>query len=346
MIKFTVKPVSTDLEKDLQKKVDNLTKPQGSLGILEEMAIKIGKIQNTLTPTLNNPTLLVFAGDHGITEEGVSPFPKEVTYQMVMNFVAGGAGINVFSRQNGIDIKVVDAGVDYDFPKELPIERMKVGKGTRNFYKEPAMSEEDLKQCLQNGADLVYKVHESGCNVIGFGEMGIGNTSPASIIMSKLCNIPVKDCIGKGAGLDNPGVQRKIEVLQAAVEKYPAVKEIGEVLSTFGGYEINMTCGAMLKAAELGMVLLIDGFIATSALLAASKINPHILDYCIFCHKSNESAHKRMLEELKANAILDLGFRLGEGTGVSVAYPIVKSAVAMINEMASFESANVTASTH
>lgn len=343
MTSFNIKPVNSAIALQLQHKVDTKTKPLGALGKLEKIAIQIGSIQQTLEPKLTKPTIIVFAGDHGIAREGVSPYPQEVTYQMVFNFLQGGAGINVFARQHGIEIKVVDAGVNFNFEIHPNLLNEKIATGTKSYLSEPAMTEEQCISAINKGANIVEDIHHSGCNIIGFGEMGIGNTSSASILMSLLCNIPLDNCIGRGTGLDDGGLQKKKAILKMAVSnQHPFEKTPLTVLKTFGGFEIAMMCGAMLKAAELGMVLMIDGFIATSALLVASKLNSPVLDYCIFAHQSNEQGHRLLLEQLNAEPLLSLDMRLGEGTGVAVAYPMIESAVHFLNQMASFESAGVS----
>lgn len=330
------------IKDQLIQKINNKTKPLGSLGILEDIAIRIGEIQNTLNPELNYPVMLVFAGDHGLTEEGVSPFPKEVTFQMVMNFLNGGAAINVFCKQNGIDIKVVDAGVDYDFKNIPGLVHAKIAHGTKNMLKEAAMRMDECEAALQKGTELVRAEFERQSNVIGFGEMGIGNTSAASLLMNKFAGIAIEHCVGPGTGLDKNGIKHKIKVLKKVSEKYSTLKDPKKILASMGGLEIAMMCGAMLEAARLNMLLLIDGFIATSALLVAHAINPEILKNCIFCHQSKEPGHRQMLEFLEANAILNNGLRLGEGTGAALAYPMVKASVNFLNEMASFDDAGVS----
>jgi len=325
----------------LQRKIDLKTKPVGSLGKLEEVALKIGLIQNTLSPELRNPTHIVFAGDHGLAEEGVSPFPKEVTFQMVMNFLGGGAAINVFCRQNNISLKVVDSGVDYDFPAEANLIHAKVAKGTKNLLKEPAMSAEICKNAMDKGREIVDAEYESGCNVISFGEMGIGNTSAAALLLHKYSGLDIEICTGRGTGHDDEGLKKKIEILKEASLKHN-VSEPFDILAAYGGLEIAMMCGAMLQARQNGMIILVDGFIATSALLAGFEMDNSILDNCIFCHASQETGHKYMLDYLGVDSLLDLNMRLGEGTGAAVAYPIIESAVMFLNEMASFEDAGVS----
>ncbi|EKE04031.1 MAG: hypothetical protein ACD_20C00118G0021 [uncultured bacterium] len=343
MINFNIQPVSEELHTKLQHKIDTKTKPLGSLGRLEELALQIGCIQNTLTPEFKKPTMLVFAGDHGIATEGVSLYPQEVTYQMVLNFLNEGAGINVFTKQHGIDIKVIDAGVKCDFEPHPKLINAKIANGTNSFLRGPAMTKEQCIEALAKGADIVKAIHKDGCNIVGFGEMGIGNTSPATMLLSFLCGIPIKKCTGRGTGLDDEQVRKKREILQQSLANNNLVNnDPFTVLQTFGGFEIAMMTGAMLQAAELKMILMIDGFITTSALLVAAKMNYTILEYCIFAHKSGERGHKIMLEHLGAEPLLDIGLRLGEGTGAAIAYSILESAVKFLNEMASFESANVS----
>jgi nicotinate-nucleotide--dimethylbenzimidazole phosphoribosyltransferase len=339
---FRCQPVSRELSRELQHKIDNKTKPPGALGKLEQLALQIGCIQNTVTPSLNRPVILVFAADHGITAEGVSPFPQEVTRQMVLNFLNGGAAINVFAHQHGIDLQIIDTGVNHDFGPLPQLIDAKIAPGTCNFLHEPAMSQDQCLQAMRNGARLVREAAAEGSNVIGFGEMGIGNTSAAAMLMSRLCGLAVRDCVGRGTGLDDKGLLHKQEVLEAAAAQHAEVEAPLDVLATFGGFEIATMCGAMLEAARQGMVLLIDGFIVSSALLVAARLEPNILDYCVFTHRSNETGHTRLLEQLYAKPLLDLDMRLGEGTGAAVAYPLLVSALAFLAEMASFESAGVS----
>jgi nicotinate-nucleotide--dimethylbenzimidazole phosphoribosyltransferase len=261
---------------------------------------------------------------------------------MVMNFLHGGAAINVFCRQHGIEWKVVDAGVDHDFPKEIDgLVHIKAGKGTGNFKVEPAMSVAQAHFCIDNSANLVKEVARTGCTVIGFGDMGIGNTSSAAMLMSVLCNIPLEFCVGMGTGLDDDALQRKKEVLQEALNKHGKPNTPLKALTTYGGFEIAQIAGSILQAAECGMIILIDGFIASSAFLVAYAIEPKVKDYCIFCHQSHEHGHQLLLKHLNAEPLVNLNMRLGEGTGAAVAYPIVQSAVNFLNEMASFESAGI-----
>jgi nicotinate-nucleotide--dimethylbenzimidazole phosphoribosyltransferase len=343
MKKYTIDPLSRTLDAAISRKVDLKTKPTGALGMLEEIAIQIARIQKTTDPVLKKPVIVVFAGDHGIVEEGVSAYPQEVTYQMVMNFLSGGAAINVFCRQNGIDLNIVDAGVNYDFPSGLAgLSSCKTGKGTKNFVSGPAMSLDELQKAMESGSKIIRDLYNQGSNIVGFGEMGIGNTTSASALMSIICDLPPVECVGKGTGVDSAGLQKKIAALEKAFVHHGRVHTPSEALARFGGYEIAQICGGMLQAAELGMVVLVDGFIATAAFLVASSMEPAIREYAIFCHQSGEQGHSKMLEHLHARPLLSLAMRLGEGTGAAIAYPVIKSAVAFLNDMASFETAGIS----
>lgn len=332
-----------ELQAALQNKIDHKTKPLGSLGKLEELALQIGLIQNSLTPKLEKPHMLVFAGDHGIASAGVSAYPQEVTWQMVKNFLNGGAAINVFCRQHNFDLYVVDAGVNYDFALETPgLIHAKIGKGTANYLERPAMTREEANLCLEEGGKIVNNISREGCNIIGFGEMGIGNTSSASIITSIICHKPIDACTGIGTGLDQDGLKRKIMLLEKAVSSRGKADNPLEILATYGGFEIGEMAGAILEAAKSDMVILVDGFIATAAFLIAHAIRPDVIKNAIFCHTSEERGHIHALNYLKVTPLLHLGLRLGEGSGAAVAFPIVASAVNFLNEMASFDSAQVS----
>ena len=326
--------------KTLQDKINNKTKPLGALGELEKLALQIGSIQNTLNPKLSNPTILVFAADHGI--EGVSAFPSEVTAQMVLNFLQGGAAINVFCQQHDIYIKIIDAGVNYDFQSQTQLIDAKIAKGTKNYLHESAMTMAELNLCFDKSSEIVETVFQGGCNIIGFGEMGIANTSSASLIMNQLSGIPLEKCVGRGTGLSDEQFKNKLKILTEAQNNHPNLTNPKQILATFGGFEIAQICGAMLAAYQKNMLLMIDGFIASAAFLVAQHIEPKIQQNAIFCHLSDESGHKLLLDYLKAKPLLQLGMRLGEGTGCAVAYPIINSAVSFLNNMASFDSAGVS----
>lgn len=345
MISFQITPTNdSSLKEAITDKINNKTKPLGALGMLEEVALQIGLIQNTLAPQLHKPTIVVFAGDHGIATKGeVNPFPQEVTSQMVYNFVNKGAAINAFCKSNNINLQVVDAGVNHTFPETLDIIHAKIDYGTRNYQESSAMSEEDCIKAINKGATIVQDHYHSGCNVIGFGEMGIGNTSSATLLMSTFLNLPISECVGSGTGLDDEGIHKKAMILEQVLQHHK--KDSSNplaVLSTYGGFEIAMICGAILKAAALKMAIIIDGFIVTAALLAAKAFNNHVTDYCIYAHTSGEQGHQKMLQHLKATPMLNLGLRLGEGTGAALCFPLLTAATSFLNEMASFTDAQVT----
>lgn len=330
---------NTALRDALLHAIANKTKPPGSLGMLEEIALQIGLIQQSAHPHLERPAILVFAADHGIVEEGVSAYPQSVTWQMVENFLAGGAAINVFAKQNGCGLQILDAGVNHDFGRRDGLIGRKIAYGTRNFAQEAAMSSDQCAAAMEHGRNLVAAMEG---NIVGFGEMGIGNTTAAAAIMHKLTGLPVEECVGAGTGLDDEGVSHKAQVIRRAVDLHSAAKEPLDVLASFGGFEIAMMAGAMLQAAHQRKILLIDGFIVTSSLLLAARLQPAILDYCIFSHCSNEQGHRAMLNYLKARPLLELDLRLGEGTGCALALPIVQAAVNFLCDMATFESASVS----
>src|SRR5574343_1086034 len=346
MHSFEITAPDRGIDTALQHKIDRKTKPLGALGLLEKTAHKIGLIQQTLTPQLNNPQMLVFAGDHGAANAGVSAYPQEVTWQMVENFLAGGAAINVFARQNGFGFSVVDAGVAHDFGEQRAgLIDVKVAPGTANYIEEPAMSAAQCAQAIEQGAGVVLGLAAAGCNVVGFGEMGIGNTASASLLTHCLTGAPLAECVGRGTGLDDAGLARKEALLAQALLRYRAAggsDDAFSVLAEFGGFEIATMVGAMLAAAEARMVLLIDGFIVGAAALVASRLAPEVLDYCVFCHRSAEAGHAAQLRAMRAEPLLDLGLRLGEGTGAALAYPLLLAATNFLAEMASFESAGVS----
>jgi nicotinate-nucleotide--dimethylbenzimidazole phosphoribosyltransferase len=342
---FSVRRPDQALRAPLQEKIDQKTKPLGALGRLEGLALQLGLVQGDLSPRLKNPHLLVFAGDHGAARAGVSAFPQDVTWQMVENFLAGGAAINVFARQNGFTLKIIDAGVNHDFASagetRPGLIDAKVAPGTQNYLDTAAMTPGQCATAIERGAARAREAADAGCNVIGFGEMGIGNTAAAALITHFLTTHPLDACIGRGTGLDNAGLARKRALLAQAASRRPALVEPLEVLAEFGGFEIAMMAGAMLAAAERGMVLLIDGFIVTSALLVAARLHPDILAYCVFTHRSGEPGHQLQIDALGGQPLLDLGLRLGEGTGAALAYPLLQAAANFLNDMASFASAGV-----
>jgi nicotinate-nucleotide--dimethylbenzimidazole phosphoribosyltransferase len=335
-----IAPVHDDsLARQLDLAINNKTKPLGSLGMLETMARQIGLIQQTVAVEIAQPAILVFAGDHGVVAEGISAFPQSVTWQMVENFLAGGAAINVFARQNDCALHVVDAGVNHDFGSRSGLIDRKIGPGTANFATGPAMTAAQCGAALEAGMALV---RATPGNVMGFGEMGIGNTTAAAALMHKLTGLPAADCVGAGTGLSAEGVLHKQKVIEAAAALHAGVSAPLDVLATFGGYEMAMMTGAMLQAAAERRLLLIDGFIVTSCLLVAARLQPAILDYCIFAHCSDENGHRKLLTNLEVRPLLQLGLRLGEGTGAALALPLLHASVNFLRQMATFESAQVS----
>lgn len=339
---FDIHTPDRSIEPELIAAINNLTKPKGSLGRLEEIAVQAGVIQQTLTPELKKPHNIVFAADHGIAAEGVSYSAPEVTRQMVLNFLKGGAGICMFCRQHGFELKVIDCGVNADYGNVPGLVGRKIRKGTRNFLHEAAMTAGEFEKAVEIGAEAVDNALSAGCNVISFGEMGVGNTSPSSIWMHLFTGIPLDKCVGAGSGLNESGIRRKFEVLEASVKNYDGDGSAEDIIRYFGGYEMVAAVGAMLRAAEKHMIIIVDGFIMTACLLAAVQICPAVMEYCIFGHKGDESGHRLLLEYLGAKPLLDLGMRLGEGTGAVCSYPIIDSAVRMLHEMSTWQKADVT----
>ena len=344
---FVLKPQheiqeKTDFSRLLQEKIDSKTKPIGALGSLETLAFQIASVFETLNPKITNPNIVVFAADHGIANHGVSAYPQDVTRQMVNNFLEGGAAINIFCKQHNIELFIVDAGVNYDFPTNAKLLNAKIAKGTQSFLHAPAMSETELQLCFEKGKSIIETIAKTGSNCIGFGEMGIGNTSTASVLMSLLTGFPIEECVGKGTGVDLEKLIQKQNILKKAIENYSGQAELMSQLAYFGGFEIIQMASGILTAFENKMIILVDGFICSVAFLIASKINTDIHKNAVFCHCSAEKAHQKLLDYLQAKPILNLDLRLGEGTGCAIAFPILKSAVAFLNEMASFESAGVS----
>ena len=345
LAEFNIQRPDNSLRQKAINKIDNLNKPKGSLGMLEDIALQLCLVQQTLSPKLKHPCHLLLGGDHGIEKEGVSLSPREITWQQMINFTKGGGGVNMFCRQHGFTLKLVDTGVDYDLSSFSHIRDCKIDYGTANFLYGPAMTEVQYLEAIENGASLAEECIDEGCNILSIGEMGIANTSPSSIWMSLFQDFPLDECIGAGSGLDSKGVEHKKKILSQALERfleeYPEPTP-EEIIIYFGGFEMVTAIGAMLKAAELKTTILIDGFIMTACALAATRLYPECQDYMIFCHCGDESGHRRMLDGMGAKPVLNLGLRLGEGTGALCAYPIIESAVRMINEMNNFQNAKIT----
>ena len=341
--------VSPSFTQALQHKIDFKTKPQGALGRLESLALKIGEILDTDAPVLQDPQMVVFAGDHGLARRGVSAFPQDVSWQMVENFLAGGAAVSVFSRLNDIALTVVDCGVNHDFLAGLPAGTQRPGlqvckvagaeHGTADSSVQAAMSAAQCQQAMQNGMDLIKALPG---NALLLGEMGIGNTSAASLLLSRLADLDVEVCTGAGTGLDAPAVQRKTAILREVLALHAEAKSPLDALAALGGFEIATMVGAVLQAAHERRVVVVDGFIATSAVLVAHALQPLVLQRCVFAHRSGERGHEFMLQYLGVQALLDLGLRLGEGSGAALAWPLLTAACAMLREMASFASAGVS----
>ncbi|OGA96364.1 MAG: nicotinate-nucleotide--dimethylbenzimidazole phosphoribosyltransferase [Burkholderiales bacterium RIFCSPHIGHO2_12_FULL_61_11] len=328
----------TALAQRLQHKLDNKTKPLGSLGRLEALALQLGVILGSETPELRAPQMVVFAGDHGLTARGVSAYPADVTWQMVENFLAGGACVSVLARQYGLALTVVDCGVCHDFAPRDGLLVRKIAPGTADACTGPAMTASQCDQALVNGQDIVKALPG---NALLLGEMGIGNTSAASLLLARLAGLAITDCTGAGTGLDDAAVARKVTVLREVLLRHADVSEPLEVLAAFGGFEIATMVGAVLQAAHERRIIVVDGFIASSAVLVAQALAPQVMQRCVFAHRSGERGHALMLAHLGAQPLLDLGLRLGEGSGAALAWPLLLSACAVLREMASFESAGV-----
>lgn len=335
---------NNELYQQLQQIVDQKTKPLGALGRLETLAVHLGMIQGTTTPQITQPQIRVFAADHGLTKHGTSAYPSAVTAQMVYNFLQGGAAINVLARQHGIELKVVDAGVDADFANSpfkdhAQLLDYKVRHGSRDALSEPAMTAEECLAALENGMDVVKNM---AGNLLIVGEMGIGNTSAASLLLAKLGDIPINACIGRGTGLGDAGLKHKASILTQVLARHSEAQTPFDILAALGGLEIAMMAGALMQAASERRILLIDGFIASSALLAAERLAPGVAQYAVFAHHSVEPGHTHLLKLLNAEPLLNMGMRLGEGSGAALAYPLLQSACAIINEMASFNDAGIS----
>ncbi|WP_133180091.1 nicotinate-nucleotide--dimethylbenzimidazole phosphoribosyltransferase [Shewanella decolorationis] len=341
---FQIEPVSKAQDQLIQQKIDLKTKPPGALGQLESLALQIARIQGAKQLQIVNPTMLVFAGDHGIAAEGVSIAPSEVTRQMVQNFAHGGAAINVFCRQLGFNLEVIDCGILTPVEGVEGIIDQRLGAGTGAIHLEPAMTLASVDKGFAMAQALIERHHQAGCNLVAFGEMGIGNTSSAAAIMAAIMQLDVVDCVGRGTGINSETLERKQMLIELALLLHQsAMTGPKQVLACLGGFEIVQMTGAMLASAERKMLVVVDGFIATAAALVAVTINAHVRDYLIFAHRSEEQGHQRMLEHLKAKPLLSIGLRLGEGTGAALALPLIQAAVNFYNQMASFSDAGIEA---
>ncbi len=336
----SISPVAdAALSQRLQHRLDQQTKPRGALGRLEALALQIGLIQRSDAPALHAPQLVVFAADHGLAAHGVSAYPSDVSWQMVENFLAGGAAVSVLARQHGLALTVVDAGVAHDFAPRDGLLNCKIAAGTASALDGPAMTLAQCARAIAAGREVASGLPG---NVLLLGEMGIANTSSAALLLARLAGCDIAACVGRGTGLDGAGLARKLDVLQRVLARHAATTQPLAVLAAFGGFEIAMMAGAALQAASERRVVVVDGFICGAAILVASTLVPDVLDYCVFAHRSDEAGHALMLRRLSATPLLDLGLRLGEGSGAALAWPVIDSAVRLLAQMATFESAAVS----
>jgi len=327
------------LARRVQHRIDRKTKPIGALGRLETLALQLAMVQGRDDPRLEAPQLVVFAADHGIAARGVSAYPSDVTWQMVENFLAGGAAVSVLARQHGLALTVVDCGVRHDFAPRGGLVVAKVAPGSADASIGPAMSVAQCEEAMAHGAAIVRDLPG---NVLLLGEMGIGNTSAASLLMARLTGQPLADCVGRGTGLDDAGLAHKLEVLGRAMEANASAQAPLDALAALGGLEIATMTGAVMQAAQQRRLIVVDGFITTAAVAVAAALTPAVLQRCVFAHASAESGHARWLVQLGAWPLFDLGMRLGEGSGAALAWPIIDSACRLLAEMASFEAAGVS----
>jgi nicotinate-nucleotide--dimethylbenzimidazole phosphoribosyltransferase len=338
---FRIAAHSEPLRQEVQAMIDIKTKPPGSLGRIEALALQMALAQNTTAPTAA-ATLLLCAGDHGLTAEGVSAWPSEVTAQMVMNFLGGGAAANVFAQAAGASIRIIDAGIASPLPDSPELRRAGIRAGTRNALHEDALTATEVSAALEFGANQAKEAIADGAGVIALGEMGIGNTSSAGLLAHAIAGLDLESIVGPGAGLDQPGVAHKLKVMKSCAARRPGPLTPLDALAAFGGLEIAVMAGALIGAAASRAIVLVDGYIATAAALAAITARPEAADYVVFAHNSNEGGHAHMLQWLKAEPLLDLGLRLGEGSGALLALPLLNASTAMLSQMATFESAGVS----
>lgn len=337
---WDIKPLNSANLALISETINQKTKPLGALGELETLAMQIALIQNTKTLSIN-PLMIIFAADHGIADEGVSIAPSIVTQQMVLNFLHGGAAINCFCRTQNLPLFVIDAGIKYPIePQPADLINQRIAAGTKNFSQEAAMTFAEAEQALNLGATLAQDFIQRGFNVIALGEMGIGNSSSAAALLAAISKAPVEDCTGRGTGISDEQFIKKTSLIQQALKRITNNSPM-TLLRELGGFEIAQICGAMLATAQAGKIILVDGFIASAAALLAVEINPAARDYMIFAHQSHEKGHQLLLKRLSAKPLLDLGLRLGEGTGAALAVPLLKAAVSFYNDMATFASTGI-----
>lgn len=338
----SITPVSNQQSLRIQTIIDQKTKPLGSLGQLENLALQLAQVLGDEPLQIKRPQMLIFAADHGIAAEGISIAPSDVTTQMVNNFLAGGAAINCFCQTNEIELHVIDAGIATEIKHPRLIQQA-IARGTKNFCQQPAMTKAQANQCLALGAAIASEILDQGSNVIGFGEMGIGNSSSAAAMMAAILKVSADECVGRGTGISDHVLSKKLVIIESALRLHGQnLTSPLEILSAVGGFEIGQIAGAMLAVAAQKKVILVDGFITTAAALLATQLAPACVDFMVFCHESNEQGHHRMLQFLDRQALLNLDLRLGEGTGAALALPLLHAAAKFYNDMASFESAGVT----
>jgi nicotinate-nucleotide--dimethylbenzimidazole phosphoribosyltransferase len=333
LMDWRIEPVDPSLEPQFRARIDGKAKPLGALGRLEDLAVQLGSIWHPQPPRTKAATVFVFAADHGITVEGVSLYPASVTAAMVATYLAGRAGVNVFARACDVEVQVVDAGVDADLPDHPGLIDAKIRRGSRNAMREPALTMDEAREGLARGASIVADSIKAGTDIVAIGEMGIGNTTSAALLMHRLAPAPLADCVGAGTGLDAAGIARKLAVAERAAARGDATAPLN-VLAEFGGCEIAMMAGAVLGSAMHRRPVIVDGFIASAAALVAVRLQPAALGYCVFSHGSAERGHRLLLEKLSARPYLDLGLRLGEGTGAVMAVPLLRAAGGILTEMA------------
>lgn len=338
-----IKPVDPALLAAAQALLDNKTKPLGSLGRLEEFARRVAAISGSMQPDLAKKVIYTFAGDHGVVEEGVSAFPKEVTPQMVFNFLNGGAGVNVLARHAGAEVRVVDMGVDFDFGATPGLIDRKIARGTKNLAKEPAMTRAEAVAALEAGITLALDAKAEGVAILGTGDMGIGNTTPSSAIIAAFSGIAVRELTHKGTGINDAALEKKIKAIEQGLAlNCPDPQDPIDVLAKVGGFEIAGIAGLVLGAAAAGIPVVIDGFISTAGALIASELHPSVKEYIFAAHKSVEIGHTFMLDRMDAVPIFDLQLRLGEGTGAALAMTLIEAGARVLCEMASFAEAGVS----
>ncbi|MFH1630228.1 MAG: nicotinate-nucleotide--dimethylbenzimidazole phosphoribosyltransferase [Pseudomonadota bacterium] len=337
-----IKPISKKWLALANIRLDNLTKPRKSLGMLEEIAARVVAIREEEMPVIQRKEVFVFAGDHGVVSEGISPYPQEVTGLMVRNFLQGGAAINVLARCAGADVSIVDIGMKDDLTDAGGLIRKNVRRGTRNIAEGQAMTQEETEKAINTGVEMAEKAFAGGALMVATGEMGIGNTTPSSALFSALLPAAVKDVTGRGTGLDDTGLRHKVNVIRKALEiNSQRMVDPFSILSAVGGLEIAALCGLCIGGAARNMIVVVDGFISSAAALVAMRLNPAIKDRLFFSHQSSEKGHRVFFEKEGIRPILDLGLRLGEGTGAALAMQIIESALKVYREMATFEQVGI-----